>query len=137
MSLYNYVSFVLIEDFNISQTIVSWIFDLLVGVLSSMFSGQLVYKFGKVVMLYAGIIIAVCGLLVVLIPSVMIVIGLVLFTFGFFIAHSLTSGRLAILRTAIKRRHHHCICFFTIQARVLEEQLPEYFGCRAAGSEYL
>src|SRR5699024_2880675 len=114
VSLYNYVSFVLIEDFNISQTIVSWedlIF--LVGVLSSMFSVQIVYEFGKVVMLYAGIIIAVCGLLVVLIPSVwMIVIGLVLFTFGFFIAHSLTSGWVGNIAHSNKAQASSLYLFF-------------------------
>ena len=94
VSLYNYVSFVLIEDLNVDQRLVSWIYLIfLVGVLSSMISGRLVYRFGKIAMLYVGIIMGITGLFIVLLPSVwMVVLGLICFTFGFFIAHSLTSG---------------------------------------------
>ena len=94
VSVYNYVSFVLIEDYQVSQTIVSWIYLIfLVGVLSSMISGRLVYQFGKTTMLYTAFIISISGLLILLIPSLIaVIIGLVMFTFGFFIAHSLTSG---------------------------------------------
>ncbi|CAD2071690.1 putative MFS-type transporter YybF [Jeotgalicoccus coquinae] len=114
VSLYNYVSFVLIEDYNISQTIVSWVYLIfLVGVLSSMFSGNLVYRFGKVTMLYAGLSIAITGLLIVLIPSVwMIVLGLILFTFGFFIAHSLTSGWVGNIAHSNKAQASSLYLFF-------------------------
>lgn len=114
VSLYNYVSFVLIEDYNISQTVVSWIYLIfLVGVLSSMFSGNLVYRFGKVVMLYAGIIVAITGLVTVLLPSVwMIIAGLILFTFGFFIAHSLTSGWVGNIAHSNKAQASSLYLFF-------------------------
>ncbi|MGO1922462.1 MAG: MFS transporter [Jeotgalicoccus sp.] len=114
VSLYNYVSFVLIEDYNISQTIVSWVYLIfLVGVLSSMFSGNLVYRFGKVTMLYAGLSIAITGLLIVLIPSVwMIILGLILFTFGFFIAHSLTSGWVGNIAHSNKAQASSLYLFF-------------------------
>ena len=114
VSLYNYVSFVLIEDYNISQTIVSWVYLIfLVGVLSSMLSGNLVYRFGKVTMLYAGIIVAAAGLVIVLIPSVwMIIAGLILFTFGFFIAHSLTSGWVGNIAHSNKAQASSLYLFF-------------------------
>ncbi|CEA01568.1 Inner membrane transport protein YnfM [Jeotgalicoccus saudimassiliensis] len=114
VSLYNYVSFVLIEDYNISQTIVSWVYLIfLVGVLSSMFSGSLVYRYGKVTMLYAGIITGISGLIIVLLPSVwMIVAGLVLFTFGFFIAHSLTSGWVGNIAHSNKAQASSLYLFF-------------------------
>ena len=114
VSLYNYVSFVLIEDFNISQTIVSWIYMIfLVGVLSSMISGNLVYRYGKVMMLYTGIIVAIAGLIIVLIPSVWtIVAGLILFTFGFFIAHSLTSGWVGNIAHSNKAQASSLYLFF-------------------------
>ncbi|WP_213809743.1 MFS transporter [Jeotgalicoccus sp. WY2] len=114
VSLYNYVSFVLIEDFNISQTIVSWVYMIfLVGVLSSMISGNLVYRYGKVMMLYTGIIVAVAGLIIVLIPSVWtIVAGLILFTFGFFIAHSLTSGWVGNIAHSNKAQASSLYLFF-------------------------
>ena len=94
VSLYNYVSFVLIEEHQVSQTLVSWIYLIfLVGVLSSMISGRLVYQYGKTTMLYVAFIISISGLFILLIPSIIaIILGLVMFTFGFFIAHSLTSG---------------------------------------------
>src|SRR5699024_683057 len=114
VSLYNYVSFVLIEDYNISQTLVSWIYLIfLAGVLSSMFSGNLVYRFGRVVMVYAGIIVAITGLVTVLLPSVwMIIAGLLLFTFGFFIAHSLTSGWVGNIAHSNKAQASSLYLFF-------------------------
>lgn len=114
VSLFNYVSFVLIEDFNISQTVASWVYLIfLIGVISSMISGNLVYKFGKATMLYVGISIAISGLLVLLIPSIWaIIIGLILFTFGFFIAHSLTSGWVGNIAHSNKAQASSLYLFF-------------------------
>lgn len=114
VSLYNYVSFVLIEDFNISQTIVSSIYMIfLIGVLSSMISGKLVYRYGKAMMLYIAIIVATAGLTIVLIPSVFtVVLGLILFTFGFFIAHSLTSGWVGNIAHSNKAQASSLYLFF-------------------------
>lgn len=114
VSLFNYVSFVLIEDFNISQTAASWVYLIfLIGVISSMISGNLVYKFGKVTMLYTGLGIAISGLLVLLIPSIWaVLLGLTLFTFGFFIAHSLTSGWVGNIAHSNKAQASSLYLFF-------------------------
>ena len=95
VTMYNYISFKFLEaPYGLSATIVGWIFIIyLVGTFSSTWFGSLSSKYGKQPVLYLGIAIFFAGaLLTIPSPLVMQIIGLVIFTFGFFAAHSIASG---------------------------------------------
>lgn len=95
IALFSYVTFVLLGDpFNINQSIVSWIFlILLIGTVSSTVNGSLVARLGQEKVLYLGLSILTAGILILFIPSVLsIILGLSLFTYGFFASHSVVSG---------------------------------------------
>lgn len=95
IALFSYVTFVLLGDpFNISQSIVSWIFlILLIGTVSSVVNGNLVMRLGQEKVIYIGLSILTIGILVLFIPNVpAIILGLSLFTYGFFASHSVVSG---------------------------------------------
>lgn len=95
IALFSYVTFVLLGDpFYINQSIVSWIFlILLIGTVSSTVNGSLVVRLGQEKVLYLGLTILTAGILILFIPSVLtIILGLSLFTYGFFASHSVVSG---------------------------------------------
>lgn len=95
IALFSYVTFVLLGDpFNISQSIVSWVFlILLIGTVSSAINGNLVTHLGQEKVIYLGLTILTVGILILFIPSVpAIILGLALFTYGFFASHSVVSG---------------------------------------------
>ncbi len=95
IALFSYVTFVLLgEPFGINQSIVSWVFlILLIGTVSSTVNGSLVARLGQEKVLYLGLSILTTGILILFIPSVItIILGLSLFTYGFFASHSVVSG---------------------------------------------
>lgn len=95
VTMFNYIGFKLVEPpYNLSTVIVGWIFIVyLVGSWSSAWFGRLSDQFGRQNVLYAGIGIMLSGALLTLPNSLAIkIIGLVIFTFGFFGAHSIASG---------------------------------------------
>ena len=95
VTMYNYIGFKLVEHpYNLNTAIVGWIFVVyLVGSWSSAWFGNLSDQFGRQRVLYAGAVIMLCGVLLTA-PSYLSIkiIGLVIFTFGFFGAHSIASG---------------------------------------------
>ncbi|MDM5334502.1 MFS transporter [Ureibacillus composti] len=95
VTLYNYISYKLLaHPYNLSATIVGWIFIVyLVGTFSSAWFGSLSDKFGRQKVLFIGIIIMFTGALLTLPVHLFIkILGIVVFTFGFFGAHSIASG---------------------------------------------
>ncbi|MBM7607105.1 YNFM family putative membrane transporter [Lysinibacillus composti] len=95
VTLYNYISYKLLaHPYNLSATIVGWIFIVyLVGTFSSAWFGSLSDKFGRQKVLLIGIIIMFSGALLTLPVHLFIkILGIVVFTFGFFGAHSIASG---------------------------------------------
>ena len=98
VTMFNYIGFKLVEPpYNLSTVIVGWIFVVyLVGSWSSAWFGRLSDQFGRQNVLYSGIVIMLIGALLTL-PNSLIVklIGLVIFTFGFFGAHSIASSWVA------------------------------------------
>lgn len=99
VTLYNYISFKLLNPpYNLSQTIVGWIFIVyLVGTFSSTWFGSLSQKFGRQKMLFIGILIMLTGAITTLTTSLWLnIIGIVIFTFGFFGAHSTASGWVSV-----------------------------------------
>ncbi|RKQ15756.1 MFS transporter [Ureibacillus endophyticus] len=95
VTLYNYIGYKLIgPPYNLSAGIVGSIFIVyLVGTFSSAWFGSLSDKFGRQKVLMVGILIMFSGAILTLPGSLYVkIIGIVLFTFGFFGAHSIASG---------------------------------------------
>ena len=95
VTMYNYIGYKLIEPpYELSMTFVSWLFIVyLVGSWSSAWFGSLSDQYGRQKVLYSGIIIMLLGAIFTYPTSLTLkIIGLVVFTFGFFGAHSIASG---------------------------------------------
>lgn len=95
VTLYNYISYKLLEEpYNLSTTIVGWIFIVyLVGTFSSAWFGSLSDRFGRQKVLLVGIMIMLSGALLTLPVNLIIkILGIVVFTFGFFGSHSIASS---------------------------------------------
>lgn len=95
VSLYNYISFKLLgPPYSLSTTIVGWIFIIyLVGTFSSTWLGSLADRYGRQKILFVGIGIMFAGaILTINVALTLKIIGIIIFTFGFFGAHSIASG---------------------------------------------
>lgn len=95
VSLYNYISFKLLgPPYSLSTTIVGWIFIIyLVGTFSSTWFGSLADRYGRPKVLFMGIgLMFVSSLLTLNVSLTLKIIGIIIFTFGFFGAHSIASG---------------------------------------------
>lgn len=95
VTLFNYISYKLLDaPYFLSTTAVSWIFIIyLVGTFSSTWFGSLSDRFGRQKVLFAGIFIMFSGALITLpTPLWLKIFGVMVFTFGFFGAHSIASG---------------------------------------------
>ncbi|MFJ5954833.1 MFS transporter [Paenarthrobacter sp. NPDC092416] len=95
VAVYNYLGFRLhAEPFGLPATLVSLIFlAYLSGTVSSRWGAGLTIKFGRLNVLLAGIGIMSAGLALTLVDNLIaILVGLVIFTGGFFAAHSVGSG---------------------------------------------
>jgi len=95
VAVYNYLGFRLsAAPFGLPATVISLIFlAYLSGTVSSRWAAGLTTRFGRRNVLLAGLALAVGGLALTLTPSlVLILTGLVVFTGGFFAAHSIGSG---------------------------------------------
>ncbi|WP_096550942.1 MFS transporter [Ureibacillus thermosphaericus] len=95
VTLYNYISYKLLDEpYNLSTTIVGWIFIVyLVGTFSSAWFGSLSDRFGRQKVLLVGIMIMLSGALLTLPVNLIIkILGIVVFTFGFFGSHSIASS---------------------------------------------
>ncbi|WP_251551542.1 MFS transporter [Neobacillus muris] len=106
VTLYNYIGFQLLEPpYNLSQTIVGWIFLVyLTGTFSSTWMGQLSDRLGRKKVLSMGLVLMISGAAITLAaPLLLKIAGIALFTFGFFGSHSIASswvGRRAISEKA-------------------------------------
>lgn len=115
VTLYNYVSFLLIEPpFNLSQTIVGSIFIIyLVGTVSSTWMGKLADQFGKFPILFGGILLMSFGVAITLTNNLAIILlGIALFTFGFFGSHSIASSWVSVRATHDKAQASSLYLFF-------------------------
>lgn len=95
MTLYNYVSFLLLgPPYLLSQATVSMVFvAYLAGTFSSVWMGGLADRIGRPKVLIAGVAIMLVGAALTLAGNlVAVLVGVVVFTFGFFGAHSVASG---------------------------------------------
>lgn len=95
VTVFNYLGFKLTEPpYYLSMTIIGWIFLVyLVGTFSSTWFGILADRYGRPLLILTGTVLMLCGVLLTLpIPIFYKLIGIVIFTFGFFGAHSVASG---------------------------------------------
>jgi YNFM family putative membrane transporter len=95
VSVFNYISFRLIAPpYSLSHAAVGAVFAVyLVGTFSSAWVGNLAGRLGRRNVFWAVVALMLAGLLTTLLsPLALIVFGLVLFTFGFFGAHSVLSS---------------------------------------------
>ncbi|WP_341960449.1 MFS transporter [Pseudomonas sp. RC10] len=105
VTLFNYIGYrLLAEPYSLSQAVVG-LFSVvyLSGIYSSAKVGALADKLGRRNVLWAVIVLMIAGLaLTMFTPLAIVVIGVVMFTFGFFGAHSVASSWIG--RRAIKAK---------------------------------
>ncbi|HSO91383.1 MAG TPA: MFS transporter, partial [Arthrobacter sp.] len=102
VAVYNYLGFRLTgEPFSLPATIISLIFlAYLSGTVSSRWAGGLAARFGRRTVMIAGTALMVAGLALTLTPLLpLIMAGLLLFTGGFFAAHSIGAGWTGVIAT--------------------------------------
>ncbi|MET1065863.1 MAG: MFS transporter [Arthrobacter sp.] len=102
VAVYNYLGFRLSgEPFSLPATVISLIFlAYLSGTVSSRWAGGLASRFGRRTVLIAGTVLMVLGLALTLTPLLaLIMAGLLLFTGGFFAAHSIGAGWTGVIAT--------------------------------------
>ena len=95
VAVYNYLGFRLTgEPFGLPATIISLMFlAYLSGTITSRWAAGLTLRFGRRNVLLAGLALSTAGLALTLIPSLALILaGLVVFTGGFFAAHSIGAG---------------------------------------------
>lgn len=95
VTLFNYIGYRLLADpYHLSQAIVGLLSVVyLTGSYSSPKAGALTSRFGRGPVLLASIVIMLIGILITALPQVpAIFIGMMLFTAGFFAAHSVASS---------------------------------------------
>ncbi|MDN4642623.1 MFS transporter [Arthrobacter sp. PsM3] len=102
VAVYNYLGFRLSgEPFSLPATVISLIFlAYLSGTVSSRWAGGLTERFGRRTVLVAGTVLMVAGLALTLTQLLaLIMAGLLLFTAGFFAAHSVGAGWTGVIAT--------------------------------------
>ncbi|MEO3933998.1 MFS transporter [Micrococcaceae bacterium Sec7.4] len=102
VAVYNYLGFRLSgEPFSLPATIISLIFlAYLSGTVSSRWAGGLTARFGRRTVLLAGTVLMVAGLALTLTQLLALILaGLLLFTGGFFAAHSIGAGWTGVIAT--------------------------------------
>lgn len=102
VAVYNYLGFHLGEDpYDVPQSLVSLLFlSYLSGTWSSAQAGRIAVRVGKRAVLLGSSLVMLAGLLVTLIPWLpAIVVGLLIFTAGFFAAHSIANGWVPVRAT--------------------------------------
>ncbi|WP_240612464.1 MFS transporter [Salinicola lusitanus] len=95
VTLYNYIAYrLLAEPYQVSQTLVGLLsIAYLSGTYSSAWAGSLADRLGRQRIFWLFIVMMLVGLAITLLePISLILIGILIFTFGFFAAHSLASG---------------------------------------------
>ncbi|MFD1707168.1 MFS transporter [Siminovitchia sediminis] len=95
VTIFNYLGFKLADPpYNLSMTIIGWLFLVyLVGTFSSAWFGKLADRYGRSRFIIWGTLLMMAGVaLTVPVHLVFKILGIIIFTFGFFGAHSVASG---------------------------------------------
>ncbi|WP_245392405.1 MFS transporter [Salinicola endophyticus] len=95
VTLYNYIAYrLLAEPYQVSQALVGLLsIAYLSGTYSSAWAGSLADRLGRQRIFWLFIVMMLVGLAITLFePISLILVGILIFTFGFFAAHSLASG---------------------------------------------
>lgn len=105
ITVYNYAGFRLVEPpYNLPQTRIGLIFTAyLFGIVSSSSAGAMADRFGRGPVVIAGLVIAGAGVALTLAqPLAAVIGGIVVLTFGFFMAHAAGSGWVGRMATNAK-----------------------------------
>ncbi len=105
VTLFNYIGYrLLAEPYHMNQALVGLLSVVyLSGIYSSAQVGALADKLGRRKVFWASIVVMACGLLMTLAsPLAMVIVGMLVFTFGFFGAHSVASSWIG--RRALKAK---------------------------------
>jgi len=118
VSVYNYLGYrLLAPPFSLSHSVVGLLFTVyLVGICSSVVAGNLADRYGRPILLLLNVVITFLGLLLTLIDAIGATIaGLVVFTTGFFGAHSVASGWVGRRAEAAKAQASslYLFCYYT------------------------
>ncbi|GEK33144.1 MFS transporter [Kurthia sibirica] len=130
VTLYNYVSFLLIEPpFNLSQTLVGSIFIVyLVGTFSATWMGKLGDRHGKFTMLFIAMLLMIGGAMLTLFAYIpIILLGIALFTFGFFGGHAIASSLVSNRATHDKAQAASLYLFFYYVGSSIGGTIGGYF----------
>ena len=95
VALFNYVSFRLtVAPYHLGQAAIGFLFlAYIAGMISSSLSGRCVDMFGRKASLFIGLIIMALGTALTLLAQLIVIIaGIGIFTFGFFLTHSIASS---------------------------------------------
>ncbi len=94
VAMFNYISFPLIKDFSLSQTLVGFVFIFqLMGSIGSMTVGKLSDRYSRGQMLCVSLVVVLIGISLTAIHSLPVVLlGLFILACGFFAWHNLVSG---------------------------------------------
>lgn len=94
VAVFNYISYLLMDEYHLSPAMVGWVFLIyLTGALSSSVFGRLTDILPSRKVLPIGLAIMFVGGLVTLAPSLLLrIVGLCIFSIGFFGSHSTASG---------------------------------------------
>lgn len=99
VTLYNYITYYLLgKPYDLSQTVVSWIFLLyIMGTISSAVMGKLADRVGRMPVLVIGLSLMFGGVLLTLIQNLLMkIVAIALFTYGFFSCHTVASSSVGI-----------------------------------------
>lgn len=102
VSVYNFIGFRLLDEpFALPETVVGLVFLIyLAGTVTSSVAGRLADRLGRGRVLLVGVSVGVAGLTCTLVASLPVVLfGMLLFTAGFFAAHSVASSWVGLLAT--------------------------------------
>ncbi len=137
VTLFNYIGYrLLAAPYDMSQAVVGLLSVVyLSGIYSSAKIGSLADRLGRRRVLWATIVLMLAGITLTLFSSLpLIIIGMLIFTFGFFGAHSVASSWIGRRALKARGRPRRCTCSATTRGRVLPVRRVGFSGTTRGGT---
>lgn len=137
VTLFNYIGYrLLAEPYHMDQAFVGLLSVVyLSGIYSSAKIGALADQLGRRKVLWATIVVMLAGLaLTMFTPLPVVIFGMLVFTFGFFGAHSVASSWIGRRATKAKGRRRRCTCSAITPGRVSRVRRAVWPGIWVAGT---
>lgn len=138
VTLFNYIGYrLMLSPWHLSQAVVGLLsLAYLTGTWSSPKAGAMTTRYGRGPVMLSAIALMLFGLLLTLWSSLWLIFaGMLLFSAGFFAAHSVASSWIGPRARRAKVRLPHYICLAIIWDRVLPEHSAVSSGITTAGWE--